>query len=46
MCRYTIELSKNSKRFLDKSDKVTRKRIIDAIHALTENPDSSTGILN
>ena len=45
MSRYQLQLSKSSKKFLDKSDKVTRNRIINVIHALSENPYSYPGII-
>ncbi|SEM71972.1 mRNA interferase RelE/StbE [Mesobacillus persicus] len=45
MSKYSLELSKSSKKFLDKSDKVTRERIINVLHALTENPYSYPGII-
>jgi mRNA interferase RelE/StbE len=45
MSRYRLELSKSSKKFLDKSDRVTRERIINVIHALSENPYSYPGIV-
>lgn len=45
MSRYRLELSKSSKKFLDKSDRVTRERIINVIHALSENPYSYPGII-
>jgi mRNA interferase RelE/StbE len=45
MSRYRLELSKSSKKFLDKSDRITRGRIINVIHALTENPYSYPGII-
>lgn len=38
MIKYKIELSKSSKKFLDKSDRVTKDRVINVIHSLTENP--------
>lgn len=43
MSRYTLELSKSSLKFLGKSDRITRERIINVIHALTENPYSYPG---
>ncbi|WP_412733876.1 type II toxin-antitoxin system RelE family toxin [Heyndrickxia sporothermodurans] len=45
MSKYILELSKGSKKFLDKSDKITRERIINVIHALTENPYSYAGTI-
>ena len=45
MSSYRLELSKSSKKFLDKSDRNTRERIINVIHALTENPYSYPGII-
>jgi mRNA interferase RelE/StbE len=45
MSRYRLELSKSSKKFLDKSNRVTRERIINVIHALSENPYSYPGII-
>jgi len=45
MSKYRLELSKSSKKFLEKSDRVTRIRIINAIHALSENPYSYPGIV-
>jgi mRNA interferase RelE/StbE len=45
MTRYLLELSKSSIKFLDKSDRITRERIINVIHALTENPYSYPGII-
>lgn len=45
MSRYRLELSKSSKKFLDKSDRITRERIINVIHALSENPYSYPGII-
>jgi mRNA interferase RelE/StbE len=45
MSRYSLELSKSSIKFLDKSDRVTRERIINLIHALSENPYSFPGII-
>ena len=45
MSRYLLELSKSSKKFLTKSDRVTRERIINVLHALTENPFSYPGIV-
>lgn len=45
MSRYRLELSKGSKKFLDKSDRVTRERIINVIHALSENPYSYPRII-
>lgn len=38
-------MSKSSKKFLDKSDRVTRERIINVIHSLTENPYSYPGTI-
>lgn len=37
MSKYTLELSRSSKKFLDKSDRITKERIINVIHAITEN---------
>lgn len=45
MSNYLLELSKSSKKFLDKSDRITRERIINVLHALTENPFSYPGII-
>jgi mRNA interferase RelE/StbE len=45
MSRYRLELSKSSKKFLDKSDRITRERIINVIHALSENPYTYPGII-
>ncbi|MDF0727130.1 type II toxin-antitoxin system RelE/ParE family toxin [Cytobacillus sp. S13-E01] len=45
MSRYLLELSKSSKKFLTKSDRVTREPIINVLHALTENPFSYPGIV-
>ena len=45
MSRYLLELSKGSKKFLTKRDRVTRERIINVLHALTENPFSYPGIV-
>jgi mRNA-degrading endonuclease RelE of RelBE toxin-antitoxin system len=45
MSRYRLELSKSSKKLHDKSDRITRERIIYVIHELTENPYSYPGII-
>jgi mRNA interferase RelE/StbE len=45
MSRYRLELSKSSKKFLDISDRITRERIINVIHALSENPYTYPGII-
>ncbi len=45
MSRYKLELSRSSKKFLQKNDRVTRERIINVIHALTENPFSYPGMI-
>lgn len=45
MSRYSIQLSNSSKKFLQRSDKVTRERVINVIHALTENPYSYPGMM-
>lgn len=41
----SLELSKSSRRFLDKSDKVTRESIISVIHSLSKNPISYPGLI-
>jgi mRNA interferase RelE/StbE len=43
MNRYLLELSKSTIKFLEKSDRITKERLINVIHALTENPYSYPG---
>lgn len=43
MSRYTLKLSKSAKKLLDKNDKNTRRRIIEVLHGLTEEPYSYKG---
>lgn len=45
MSKYTLGLSRSSKKILDKSDRIIKERIINVIHATTENPYSYLGAI-
>ncbi len=42
---YDIVFSKQAKKFIDKQDRITKKRLRDAILALSENPYRSTAYI-
>lgn len=44
MNRYELELSKSAEKFLNRTDRNTKTRIIDALELLTEDPYSYTGV--